>query len=296
MIPSYLHPGDMIGICAPCHVAKPDFYAQVQAAIEAHDYRVRLANNLFQDGWGYASTPEARAADLNQLINDDEVKLICFGGGEGAVDILPFVDWTAAKTHPKRWMSYSDGTDLLNTLWSKTGITAFYGQTSSSFIAPSDYNLEQFRRMMEAPLPKAHLAAAPWHTVVEGCCEGVLMGGYLDNFVFLNCAGWATPPADLPVILFVEDHQRFFGIEHESALLARLEQSPVMKQVTGLLFGHYGYPTNEQLLQRLRILGERHHIPVAYCDDFGHGDHCAILPIGVSATLDATHQHLLYHP
>ena len=65
-----------------------------------------------------------------------------------------------------------------------------------------------------------------------------------------------------------------------------------MEHVTGLLFGHYSDPVNEQLLERLRRVGERWGIPVAYCDDFGHGVNHAILPIGVTATLD-TEKHML---
>ncbi len=104
--------------------------------------------------------------------------------------------------------------------------------------------------------------------------------------------GWF--PADREYVLFLEDNERFFAIEHESALLARLEQSPIMARVRGLLFGHYSAPINEALIGRLRLLGERRGIPVAYCDDFGHGERHAILPIGAAATLDATRQTLTY--
>lgn len=296
MIPEYLHPGDVIGICSPSHVATPDGYAPMIDALESMGYRVRLADYLYADDWGYASSPEDRAADVNQLIRDPEVKLIAFGGGEGAVDVLPLIDWEAAKANPKRWMSYSDGTDLLNTVWSKTGLATFYGMCPHHLAEASAYNLVQFRQMMEAPLPAAHEAARPWHTLVGGACEGTLCGGYLDNFVFLNCAGWVTPPKDEPIVLFIEDHKMFFQIEHESALLGRLEQSPIMPQVVGLLFGHYGDPTDTQLLERLTRLGHKWNIPVAYCDDFGHGENHALLPIGVRARLDTDAQTLTYLP
>ena len=293
-----LHPGDVIGICSPSHVATAESYAPMIATLEAMGYRVRLADNLYHAAWGYASSAEDRAADFNQLVRDPEVKLIAFGGGEGAVDVLPLIDFEAARANPKRYLSYSDGTDLLNTIWSKCGVVTFYGQCPhhSLDFAPDgqDYNCRQFRRMLEAPLPDAHVSAKPWHPLVSGVCEGTLCGGYLDNFVFLNCAGYVTPPKDEPILLFIEDHKMFFGIEHESALLSRLEQSPIMRQVTGLLFGHYGYPTDEQLLERLTRLGQKWHIPVAYCDDFGHGDSHAILPIGVKARMDVDHQSLTY--
>ena len=84
-----------------------------------------------------------------------------------------------------------------------------------------------------------------------------------------------------------EDEISFInGIEALSAHIARLEQCGIMPCVRGLLFGHYSTPADEQLLMRLTRLGEKWSIPVAYSDDFGHGENSAILPIGVKATLD----------
>ena len=48
------------------------------------------------------------------------------------------------------------------------------------------------------------------------------------------------------------------------------------------------------LLTRLTRLGEKWHIPVAYSDDFGHGENSAVLPIGVRAVLDTEECTLEY--
>ena len=101
-------------------------------------------------------------------------------------------------------------------------------------------------------------------------------------------------PLDRDYVLFIEDHEQFFKIEAESAFIGRFEQCGIMPHVKGLLFGHYSTPVNEQLLERLRRLGERWNIPVAYCDDFGHGENHAILPIGEHAVLDTAAGMLEY--
>ena len=49
-----------------------------------------------------------------------------------------------------------------------------------------------------------------------------------------------------------------------------------------------------ELLARLTRLGEKYGIPVAYCDDFGHGENHAVLPIGRAARLDTQAQTLRY--
>lgn len=286
--------GDTIGIASPSALATPERYAPVFAALEGMGYRVKPAHNLYAHGWGYAASDAERAADLNQLIHDDEVAMIFFGGGEGADDVLPLLDYEAAARHPKRWLTYSDGTSILNALHDRTGLTVYYGQAPTMIPEISAYNLEQFRRFLTGDLPRAHLPAAPWRPLTQGAGSGELIGGYLDNFIYLCGAGWVRPRTGQRYVLFLEDHEQFFGIEHESDLLARLESFPILAQTSAVLFGHYSEPVSEPLLERLTRLGRRWKIPVCYCDDFGHGRHHAILPIGACATLDADRCTLTY--
>jgi len=218
--------------------------------------------------------------------------MIFFGGGEGADDVLPLLDYEAAARHPKLWLSYSDGTSILNTVFSRTGLVTYYGQSVGMLAGMSGYDRMNFdAHIMNCGGSFIH-SAFPWRTVIPGVCEGRLTGGYLDNFIHLVGSGWVRPEPGEKYLLFIEDNECFFRIEHESVLLTRLEQSAIMPQVSGLLFGHYSMPANEQLMDRLYRLGERWGIPVAYSDDFGHGFNHAILPIGVHALLD-TEKHVL---
>lgn len=290
-----LRPGDTIGFASPSALVTREKFAPRLEAARGLGFRVKEADTLYAASWGYAATPEERAAGINQLILDDEVRLIFFSGGEGSEDVLPLIDWAAAKAHPKRWASYSDGTSILNTVRQQADVITYYGQMPGLLPKMSDYNLAQFQAfLMSDALPAAHVPNSPWHTLTGGVAEGELIGGYLENFIFIQGNGWLKPTPGKKYVLFIEDHEKFFAIEHESALIGRLEQSAIMPQVTGLLFGHYSAPVNEQLLQRLRILGEKHGIPVCYCDDFGHGENHAILPIGAQARLDADAQKLFY--
>ena len=294
MLPERLRLGDVIGVASPSHIATPEGYASVFRAIEEMGFRVKAADNLFSSDWGYAASAEARAADLNQLIRDPDVKMIFFGGGEGADDVLPLIDYEAAKENPKLWLSYSDGTSILNTIHSRTGLTTYYGQSVGMLSGKSEYNRANFgAHIMNCAGEFIH-SELPWRTITPGIAEGTLVGGYLDNFIHLLGCGWVNPESGKKYLLFIEDNERFFGIEHESVLLTRLEQSRIMPQVSGLLFGHYSMPVNEYLMERLRRLGEKWSVPAAYCDDFGHGFNNAILPIGVQARLN-TENHSLHY-
>lgn len=294
MIPERLCFGDCIGVASPSHIATWEGYAPVFEAIERMGFRWKAADNLFSADWGYAASAESRAADINQLIHDPEVRMIFFGGGEGADDLLPLIDYEAARRNPKIWLSYSDGTSILNTVWQKTGLTTCYGQSVGMLSGLSEYDRRNFdAQIMGTGCGFIH-SDAPWRTIVPGQAEGTLIGGYVDNFIHLLGCGWVEPEQEGRYVLFLEDNERFFGIEHESVLLTRLEQSRIMGRVSGLLFGHYSEPVNERLIERLTRLGEKWSIPVAYCDDFGHGLRHAILPIGVQARLDTEEQTLTY--
>ena len=252
MLPPLLQSGDLIGLASPSWLATEESIAPSVTALEALGYRVRLAPQIFAHGWDYAATPEERAESFNALIRDPEVRLVFFGGGEGADDIVPLLDYEAARRDPKLYLSYSDGTSILNPIHAKTGLVTLY----------------------------------PWRTLVPGRAAGMLVGGYLANTIFAAATGQLLPEGSGDLILFVEDNKMFNGIEAFSAHIARLEQCGIMPRVRGLLFGHYSVPADEQVLARLTRLGKKWNIPVAYSDDFGHGENSAILPIGVRAELD----------
>lgn len=293
MLAPCLKKDGVIGICSPSHVAKREAYAAALEAIRRAGYRVREADNLYKDTWGYLASPEERAADFNQLIADPEVELVFFGGGEGANELLPYIDFESIRRHPKRICSYSDGTTILDAVWAKTGLETYYGQSpnffggSPSLLASgmSAYDNGQFERHLLGDAD-VHMANSPWQVQTKGVACGVLVGGYARNFAMLLGSRYFPVDLNEKHLLFLEDHERFGGVDYVSAMLSHMEQSDFMNTVTGLVFGHYSVHPHPELLARLKRFGERYGIPVVYCDDFGHGANHAILRIGHPAELD----------
>ena len=60
-----------------------------------------------------------------------------------------------------------------------------------------------------------------------------------------------------------------------------------MRNVAGLIFGHYAVNVPDELLRCLERFAVKHNIPVVNTDDFGHGTRHAILPIGANAIFNA---------
>ena len=294
-----------IGICSPSHVplyeAAPGQeipwsreYKNIISEMAKEGFRAVCAPNLYKDTWGYLASDTERAADLNELAADPSVDYVLFGGGEGSPELLPYLDFDLFQKNPKRVCSYSDGTTLLNAIWAKTGLITYYGQDPTMFTGWTDYNRRHFAGHILSDSMAAHEKNSPWLALSPGVGEGVLCGGYTMNFALLLGTDYFPVDLNEPHILFLEDHERFGDEAHVSSMLSCIEQSPFMKTVTGLLFGNFADHPCPNLYARLKLLGERHHIPVVYCDDFGHGENHAILPIGQRARLDGEEKTLAY--
>lgn len=289
-----LKPGNTIGIIAPSWVANRDDYKKYTSGLEALGFHVKFGSNIYRDTWRYTASTAERVDDLNGMIADETVSMVFFGGGYGSVDLLPYIDYHRIKETPKLFLSYSDGTSILNAIYANTGITTYYGQTPGLFDHISEYDRNQFVSHLIHGNVTEHVRNSDWHTITGGCCEGRLIGGYLVNFVLTLGNRYFPYPTDGKYILLIEESDKFQTVYDVSTFLTCIGQSRLMEQVTGLLFGHYSDVISPLLFEVLERFGKKHNIPVAYCNDFGHGINHAIFPIGEKAILDTDRKTLLF--
>lgn len=289
-----LKKGDTIGLISPSHIADPERYTGLISHIQGLGFSVKTGANLYRSTYGYSATEKERSDDLNEMVADPDVKLIFFGGGYGSIELLPFIDYRQIKKSPKLFLSYSDGTSILNIITAKTGLITYYGQTPGNFAPPSDYTRFQFFSHLVEGNVREFVPNSIWQTAVPGKCEGTLIGGYLLNFALLLGSPYFVWDRTKRYVLFLEDHERFSSVLQVSALLSHIEQSDFMKNVSGLLFGSYSEPFSELLFERLQRFGHKNGIPVVVCDDFGHGANHAILPVGRRVLLDAAENTMIF--
>lgn len=286
--------GDTIGIISPSWVADKNDYDKYAGGIEELGFQVRFGKNIYRDTYRYTASVKERADDLNEMVYDETVKMIFFGGGCGSVDLLPFIDYEKIKESPKLFLSYSDGTSILNAIYARTGITTYYGQTPGLYGDVSEYDRKQFVSHFMQGKVTDFVSNSGWKTITGGRCEGSLLGGYLVNFVLSLGNQYFPYRADRNYILFIEESEKFQSVQDVSMLLTCIGQSRLMERVTGLLFGHYSDHTPLNLFEILERFGNTYHIPVAYCDDFGHGANHAIFPVGRRACLDTENKTLVF--
>ncbi|NOY58130.1 MAG: LD-carboxypeptidase, partial [Calditrichaeota bacterium] len=131
IFPPPLNSGDLIGVVSPAsppYGEKGIFLDRGLNHLLSKGYRLLEGEHL-RDEYGYlAGTDNARANDLNRMIQNPDVKAIfCSRGGYGTTRILDKIDYSTLYSHPKIIMGYSDITALQMAVLSKTGLVSFSG-------------------------------------------------------------------------------------------------------------------------------------------------------------------------
>lgn len=284
--PKRLLKGDTVAVISPCFATPAERLPDILKAIENLGLKARLGKYVTSVTEGYCASPYERAEDFNYAVRDKNVKMILFDGGEVCNEILPLIDYAAIAENPKIICSYSDGTSLLDPITTKTGLVTYYGQGTLSTLY-SQYNRECFKSAFFDGGVPAYKTAKGFKKIYGGKASGRLIGGYLLNFSLLCGNPYFTFDGNIDHILFFEDNIAFNGAPAVSRYISNIEQSGLWKSVKGIIVGNYSNTENKEFDSLLNRFANKWRLPFIKCDDFGHGEFQAILPIGIECEINA---------
>ncbi len=299
--PKALKPGDTIGLVCPAYSA---FIRQdVQFAAEALQtlgFKTKIGKHVF-DRNGYLAGKDAdRAADINEMFADKEVKgIIAMHGGWGSARILPLIDYKTIERNPKVFMGYSDITALLLAIYERTGLVTFHGPVGSS--TWNTFSTDYFRKtvmdgeaveMSNPAGKKDNLVQTDdrIYTITSGTVNGRLLGGNLT--VLSHILGSSYVPDFKNTILFLEDvGEQVYRMDR---MFTQLKLAGILDKIAGFVFGKcsecppsresYGSLTLEDLFEdHIRPLK----IPAFSGSMIGHISNKFTVPLGVNAMIDA---------
>lgn len=281
--PSRLRPGDTIGVAAP---ASPFDYQAFEKGLECLQklgLKTRLPEALFARNGYLAGSDAQRAQQLNELFADDQVKAIfCARGGYGAIRILPCLDVSLIKAHPKIIIGYSDITAILSVVSAKTGLVVFHGPLITEL---GSENLESVDSMAAALMgaQPITLKSKTAQVICPGTARGIVAGGNLTTLVHL--LGTPFAPGLKGCILFLED--RGEAAYRVDRMLMQMKLAGCFDQVAGLVLGQFEDCGNEAQIHEIvkELLGE-YAFPVVAGFCLGHGRPNYTLPLGLPAALD----------
>jgi muramoyltetrapeptide carboxypeptidase len=304
LFPPRFAPGDTIGIAAPA--SPPDQPEIIDEAIDrfnAQGFKVKPGKYLRRRDGYLAGSDEERAADINALFADPEVRgIFALRGGYGSCRILPLLDYAAIRANPKPFVGYSDITAMHLAILVKSGLVTFHGSNASSAFQPG--NIAAFRRMLmvsevaaagDASLPGGGLdvlfsrndaSGANVKTVVAGRATGQLLGGNMT--CLLRLVGTPYAPDFRNAILFLEDTgEKAYRID---GMFTHLRLAGILSQISGLVLGQFDHadPAEQaRITACLQREAERIGMPCVSGAPIGHFSEQIIVPQGAQAELDA---------
>jgi muramoyltetrapeptide carboxypeptidase len=305
--PPHLNVGDTVGLISPASYINREDVEDTQKSIAELGLKVKLGTHVL-DRYGYlAGTDANRAADLNAMFADSSVQAILpMRGGWGCNRILPLLDYSLIRSHPKILMGLSDITSLLIAIYAKSGLVTFHGPTGQSTWNP--FTVDYVKRILfnrevltlQNQLNRDNNLTTTLlrrETINSGKARGKLIGGNLS--VLTAMIGSDYLPSWQGTILFVEEvREEIYRVDR---MLTQLKIAGVLPQIAGFIFGQCtdcDRLTQEStqkdgqeslsLAQVLRDHIEPLGIPAWYGAMIGHIKNKFTLPIGMEVEIDAS--------
>lgn len=157
--PDFIKKGETIGICAPSSGVggKIESFDASLNQIRSYGFNIKETKSVRNDSEP-SSSPATRGDEFNQLISDDEVKMVlAASGGDYNIEMIPYIDASAFKKNPKWVMGASDPTNILYYLTTKMDIATLYGHNAGSFdISPLHESLVNSIKIIQGEMIVQH--------------------------------------------------------------------------------------------------------------------------------------------
>jgi len=232
IIPPKLQKGDTVCLISTARKIDKNTLDFAVTFIKDMGFEVILGKNLFAEHHQFCGTDAQRANDLQEAINDSNIKaILCFRGGYGSVRILEMVDFTPLIKNPKWIAGYSDVTALHNVL-NKLNIASIHSTMPVNFHTNTEVALGTLKKALfnESIVIDSQSA----HTLNQnGSAVGKLVGGNLSMLYSLSGTRYDIDTKDC--ILFIEDLDEY--LYHIDRMMFNLKLSGKLENLKGLIVG-----------------------------------------------------------
>lgn len=286
MIPSFLRAGDNIHIVSPSGAIQPGFIDGATKLLSSWGLKVTEGKYARTEYGRFSGTKDERVADLQQALDDPNVKaILCSRGGYGLAQIIDKIDFSSFAKSPKWLIGFSDITILHNAI-TALGIASMHGiMTKYLTELPEESDqITSFKNLLFGT--PSNFSIKPEAENRLGQAEGKLIGGNLSVMM-----GMRSTPFDLDFnnnILFIEDvGEKPYQIDR---MMQSLRLSGVLKQISGLVVGQFSdYDEDPLMMQSVAeiILAavSEYDYPVCFNFPAGHVDYNLSFVLGEQAEL-----------
>lgn len=287
ILPPYLREGDTVAIVSPSGKIDKMLLKGMKKHLESWGLEVKTGHNAGKSSGLFAGTVKQRADDLQQAMDDKDIRAIfCSRGGYGVVHIIDRLDFGKFSESPKWLIGYSDITALHN-LFQMKGYASIHGLMARHLTleAANDVCTLHLRNMLSGTVPS--YACKPHKLNQAGTAKGILRGGNLAVMYGLRGTPYDIPPED--TILFIEDiNERPHAVER---MIYNLKLGGVLEKLSGLIIGQFteyeeDKSLGKELYGALADIVKPYGIPV--CFDFPVGHVAYNLPLICGGEVELT--------
>ncbi len=286
--PPFLKKGDAIGLVAPARKISEQELNKAIAIIEKRGYKVVKGKYLFASENQFAGSDELRAADMQRMLENQEVKAIfAVRGGYGSVRIMDRIDFRPLLKKPKWLAGYSDFTVFHNQLIN-IGIQSLHATMPLNFADNTTEALDSLFETLGGKKPHYRFVSHPLNRKAKA--SGMLVGGNLS--VLYSLMGSRSFPDTTGKILFLEDLDEY--LYHIDRMMMALKRAGILKNLAGLIVGGmtkmndntipFGKTAEEIIHENIEEYG----FPVAFGFTAGHQPDNRTLIMGAEAYLEVT--------
>ena len=296
--PPYLSPGDTIGIMCPSGFMPEEKYSTCIRVLKEWGYKVKEGSTLKSQYHYFSGTDEERLNDLQQMMDDDEVKAILFArGGYGLTRIIDSINFKKFKKRPKWIVGYSDITLLHCHILKQYKIPSLHAPMAAAFNDGGQDN--QYILSLKSALAgkKASIDIPFYQLNKMGQAIGKLVGGNLS--LLAHITGTRSQVKMKGKILFIEDIGEY--IYHIDRMMYQLKRSGQLDELAGLIVGGFTdmkdtvIPYGKEVYEMINDLVKEYTYPVCYHFPVGHQTENVALKVGVEHHLYVEENHVLLH-
>ncbi len=281
--PPYLKHGDCIGVVCPAGFMPAD---KVQTCLQVLDnwgYQVKVGTTVGSQCHYFSGTDEERLADLQQMLDDEDVHaILCARGGYGLTRMIDKINFKKFCRKPKWIIGFSDISVLHSHIHRQYGIATLHAPMAAAFNSDAYKNeyVESLRNAVAGI--KADYICDSHAYNKKGSCSGELVGGNLSLIAHL--CGTESAFKTRRRILFLEDVSEY--IYNVDRMFYQLKRNGMFDRLAGLIIGGFTdmkdttTPFGKQVYDVIHDLVKNYDYPIAFGFPVSHDKENLALKIG----------------
>lgn len=265
-VPSFLQPGDTIGISATARFATAESLTIAERTITAEGFNCYYSQEISMQHHQLAGTVTERVQHFNALIHNPNIKAIWnIRGGYGSAEIVDLVDWDALIAQPKWLIGFSDFTTFLCHGVQK-GIATLHAPMPISFSSTHPDALAATFDVLRGKEDALHCA-------LPKIISGQIIAGNLS--VISSILGTPSLPSLDDCVLIIEDLDEYHY--HLDRMLLALRRRGAFNNLRAVVLGEFSDIHDHDILwgsdvrHSLRKHFEAEGVPVYEHPIIGHG-------------------------